>query len=235
MTKLITDFPDYTITPEGVITKITNNLVLSTWTGANGYKHVDLRKDGKGTKIALHRLLATTFIPNPDSKRVVNHIDGNKLNNSLSNLEWCSDSENIKHAYDTGLQPYKRKYSLEEYESFLEEILSGSSLTDLANRVDQGLTQLSYHIREAAERLSKLEAYEAELNRQKIERNKNTGKAQRKIINLQMLDKTTAKVIRTFQSVSEAKEFLNKKSCGPISNVLAGRQNTAYGYKWKKV
>lgn len=62
--------------------------------------------------VLIHRLVATTFIPNTDSKKIfVNHIDGNKQNNHVSNLEWVTPSENCTHAYQTGLRP-DNKYVL---------------------------------------------------------------------------------------------------------------------------
>ena len=51
----------------------------------------------------VHRLVANAFIPNPENKRCINHKDGNKKNNNINNLEWVSYSENMKHAYRTGL------------------------------------------------------------------------------------------------------------------------------------
>lgn len=70
----------------------------------SGYLHVRLNCNGKDHSVSIHVLLAQCFIPNYDNLPAVNHIDGNKLNNSLSNLEWCSHSHNMKHAYDKGLK-----------------------------------------------------------------------------------------------------------------------------------
>ena len=58
---------------------------------------------------SIHKLVATHFIPNPNNYKEVNHIDGNKMNNSAENLEWCSHSQNMKHAYDHGLNCGSRK------------------------------------------------------------------------------------------------------------------------------
>lgn len=59
--------------------------------------------EGKRKNCFIHRLMAETFIPNPNNKPQVNHIDGNKQNNQLSNLEWVSEAENAQHAIRTGL------------------------------------------------------------------------------------------------------------------------------------
>ena len=65
-----------------------------------GYELVGLSKNGITKRYLVHRLVAEAFIKNVDNKPEVNHIDGNKLNNDLSNLEWVTRSENTKKAYD---------------------------------------------------------------------------------------------------------------------------------------
>lgn len=73
----------------------------------SGYVHISLTNNGKGRNFKLHRLVAMAFIPNPENKPQVNHIDGNKLNNLPSNLEWNTSKENINHAWNTGLSKPK--------------------------------------------------------------------------------------------------------------------------------
>lgn len=70
----------------------------------DGYLETTLVKDGKPKSIRTHRLVAAAFCENPHNKKEVNHIDGNKKNNHADNLEWCTSSENQKHAYKMGLQ-----------------------------------------------------------------------------------------------------------------------------------
>lgn len=64
---------------------------------------VGLTRNGKNYYFQPHRLAAQAFIPNPENKPQINHIDGNTLNNHISNLEWCTQSENMKHAFAAGL------------------------------------------------------------------------------------------------------------------------------------
>lgn len=68
-----------------------------------GYYYVALCGVGKPKKATIHKIVAKAFIPNPDNKPYINHIDGNKLNNYVDNLEWCSPKENNLHARETGL------------------------------------------------------------------------------------------------------------------------------------
>lgn len=69
----------------------------------NGYYIVSLRKDGKARTFLVHRLVAASFIENPENKPFVNHIDGNKKNPRADNLEWVTPAENHDHAMKTGL------------------------------------------------------------------------------------------------------------------------------------
>lgn len=74
-----------------------------------GYSQVGLCKNGVQKSYRLNRLVAKAFVPNPDNKLYVNHIDGNKDNNRADNLEWVTNSENIMHAYKNGLLKHWQK------------------------------------------------------------------------------------------------------------------------------
>jgi len=95
---------DYTIDTLGVVTNLFT---------AKPLKGTSITKNNRYTKIhldkfyPLHRLVAEHFIPNPEGLPQVNHIDGNRHNNIVDNLEWCCSRDNIKHAYATGLKTNK--------------------------------------------------------------------------------------------------------------------------------
>lgn len=84
-------------------TFIKKSLYRKQVVSSHGYKVVTLAKNGKVKQFLVHRLVAEAFIPNPDNKPEVNHIDGDKLNNKVENLEWVNHSENMLHAHTTGL------------------------------------------------------------------------------------------------------------------------------------
>jgi len=67
-------------------------------------KRVTLSKQCSVERFLVHRLVGKEFIPNPENKSQINHIDGDRLNNTITNLEWCTGSENMMHAYKTNLQ-----------------------------------------------------------------------------------------------------------------------------------
>lgn len=78
--------------------------ILKTYINQNGYEIAVIQKGKKGKHLQVHRLIALAFIPNPKNKPFVNHINGIKTDNRLINLEWCTRSENEKHAHRIGLK-----------------------------------------------------------------------------------------------------------------------------------
>lgn len=78
----------------------------------NGYLAVNLYKNGKMYHRYIHRLVAETFIPNLNNYEEVNHIDCDKTNNCIWNLEWCNRKQNLKHSYDNGLKRAGEKHGM---------------------------------------------------------------------------------------------------------------------------
>ena len=112
--KPIKDFSHYEVSNKGRIRskqfdKYHKGTILKLSKCGRGYYKVILCKNKKHYNVMVHRIVAQTFIPNPKNKPTVNHIDGNKTNNSVDNLEWNTYSENLKHAYKNGLNYWTEK------------------------------------------------------------------------------------------------------------------------------
>lgn len=92
----------YTINSNGDVFSVAKNLQLRAATVKDGVLKVCLTKDGIAKRKSVHRLVAEAFIPNPDNKPQVDHIDGNKHNNSVHNLRWCTNQENQQYREQQG-------------------------------------------------------------------------------------------------------------------------------------
>lgn len=97
----------YRVSNLGRIYSIRTNKYLRLNKHKCGYLKTILFKDGKSKTFLVHRLVASNFIENPSQYREVNHIDGDKTNNVVTNLEWCTVSENTKHAYNNNLSGFR--------------------------------------------------------------------------------------------------------------------------------
>ena len=112
--KPIKDFDGYFINKAGLVKSIrsfkgTKEIILKGSINTQGYRTINMRKDGKTYIKTLHRLLMETYVPNTNNLPCINHIDGNILNNSLDNLEWCTYGHNEKEAYRLGLKQSRIK------------------------------------------------------------------------------------------------------------------------------
>ena len=109
MRKQIKDYENYFIYDNGDVLNILTNKILKGSIGEHGYKYYRLSKNGKKKMFYAHRLVAEAFIDNPNNLPVVNHKNGNKLNNNIENLEWVNYSENSEHAHKEKLIKDRRK------------------------------------------------------------------------------------------------------------------------------
>lgn len=133
--RVVSRNPRYEVSNQGRIRKVTTKRLKKYELNGNGYPSIRLGygKAATGTRYNIHRLVAEVFLPNPDNYPVVNHIDGDKLNNCVDNLEWCSYAHNNKHAYDHGLKtPYQRRISNDDRKSIGIMRRDGVSVRDIA-------------------------------------------------------------------------------------------------------
>lgn len=122
--------------------------ILKPIDNGGSYLIVNLYRDGKGKIQLVHRLVAAAFIPNPESKSEINHINGIKNDNRAENLEWSTHSENQCHAYATGLSKsgedhYRAKFTNEQV-MFIRSNPDGLTVTKLAQMFGVNLATITY-------------------------------------------------------------------------------------------
>ena len=166
----IANFEQYTISDTGVVTALRNNKPLQPIKVPNGYLHVTLHmEDGRIKQVGIHRLVAEHFIPNPYHYSQVNHKDGNKENNRVENLEWCSAKQNMQHALKNNLCKGRRYTSFEDKTKWLHEVLDGKTVKELAQEAGRRAETLHKMLRDTAKVLNLHHLWQQRMHRLRLD------------------------------------------------------------------
>lgn len=123
----IKGYPQYRINARGLVVNIRTGKIKKPFLGKRGYYRIRLFVNGKGENKSLHRLVAQAFIPNPETKPFINHLNNDPSDNRVENLEWCTQSENVIYAYKQGraVGPRGEKNGSSKLKAWMIPIIKG--------------------------------------------------------------------------------------------------------------
>jgi hypothetical protein len=135
----------------GVKGRDSNNYVIKAFINSSGYYRVGLTKNNKHSNHFIHRLVAKAFIENKNNYPIINHINGIKTDNKVDNLEWCTASQNVRHAIKMGLMTFKKGYfSNQDYSKLCKKIIDIEtgviypSVVDLSLKINVPRSTIQY-------------------------------------------------------------------------------------------
>lgn len=185
---------------------------------------------GKMVNKKIHRLVAETFLPRVDGKPCINHKDGNKENNCVDNLEWCTCLENTEHAWRTGLcQPIVDAKAKAVINLNTGEIFESISKAEAHYNLAAGSIQHAVSGKVNTSNGCEWQYYDEYKNNVKhVSRQNKTYSPVRQI------DPQTGETIQTFSTIVEAARQLGVHATS-IAQCCQGRSKRSYGYKWEYV
>ena len=248
MWKKVPGYDDYEASEDGQIRKIsTQRIVKQSQNQVNHYMYASLSwrdEDGvlKRKNCLVHRIIATTFLPNPDGLPQVNHKDSNRVNNDISNLEWINVSDNLKHSFRDGRrfeacsrnasQNFKEWHEKTK-KPIIQKTLDGdiveifSSVREAANKTKITYTNIGFAAN--GKRLTaggyKWEFVNSKSQEPLVKKSK--------CVKVEQLS-LDGNLINIFNSIVDAAKATGCSERG-ISAVINGRNKTSGGFKWRRV
>lgn len=223
----------YSISDDGVIKNILTNRILKQQKTKDYYYAVAIFINGKQKHCRVHRLVAQAFIPNPNNKPYVNHKNGDRGDNRVENLEWCTPSENTQHAVNTGLLTPRNERSVVQYSLDGQLIKIFDSITQAAQETNSLTEKIIMCCQK--ERLTHNGYQWRYIN----DAQKNLPPQQEpktKPRKVAQIDPITNETIAVYNSITQAAKAVNGSS-GAICNIINKRTqtHTHKGYFWKLV
>lgn len=216
---------NYSISDTGEIKNDTTNKKLKP-TMQYGYERVSLKMGSKYYGNSIHRLVAQAFIPNPNDYPIVNHKDGNRRNNKVDNLEWCTYSYNAKEAYK--LKKFIPTKPVNQYDLDGRLMWTYNSILDAANQtgtLQEKITEVCQRKRKSTNQYQ----WRYVDDEQDVYMNYNPPTLSKKVGQYK-----DGKLINTYNSFREAAKAVNGTSSA-ISRICSGINKTHKGYEWKIV
>ena len=220
---------NYSVNEIGYVRNDITNYILKPAI-QQGYAHVTIYINKKGKRVKIHRLVATAFIPNPENKPYVNHIDGIRSNNTVENLEWVTASENTQHAVNTGLFLSTREKSVTQFD------LDGNKIAVYPSTMEAGraTNSLPEKIVLCCQRQRKTHnGYQWRYTNETGEKIQTAEKPKTSARPVAQIDPITNEVIATYSSITAAAKAVGGSSSAIVNIINKTKQTKTHkGFGW---
>lgn len=219
---------NYSISDNGEVKNNKTNKILKQQI-QNGYCHCTLSIDKKGKRFRIHRLVAEAFIPNLDNKEYVNHIDGDRQNNCVNNLEWATPAENTQHAFSSGLTGSNRKKAVVQYNMNGDRMMVFNSLKEAESQTGVLQSKITLTCQRKRRSAGDYQWRYADDKQDvvKIEKKWFSGKK------VAQCDEDF-NIIKIYDSYNDAAKAVDG-TASAISRICSGTNQRHKGYRWKLV